>query len=311
MNNKPVDHDDPWVRAYRDASAHDERQPDPSVGDAVRAHARMLAQAHAAQAPVAEQPERMTGVAANARRWKLSMLGSLAVLGLVGLLVLQFDQGSTPQEKELVRGPVVAAQADAGKSASTAALGASPVTRSARPTQPAPTAPPAPPAQSAQSVQPAQALQAEQPPQARQDGAADKATVPHAETRIAAEADAAATAPAAIERSRMAIGRAGSGVVDAENDLHQLAAAGRWRAFTQRLAEGAPIDIRDARGRTPLMQAAAAGQRQMVQHLLEAGADPALVDHTGKTARQLAIDAGRVDVVPLLPADNQAGQIGR
>ncbi len=308
MKHEPDGNNDSWVRAYREASALDERRPDPSVGDAVRTHARLLSHAQVTQRADAVKPDRMAGVAANAGRWKLSMLGSLAVVGLVGLLVLQFDQVGSPQEKDLVHGSGVLRSAGTDKTV-IADHAVRPANDSAKPvTRDTQVAQPAEHAQAAQPPAPAPAP-APAPPTMRKSAA--KASVSEAEPRAAAEADAAPGAPAAMESSRMAAARPVPGAIDADNDMHRLAAEGRWNAFAQRLAQGVPIDIRDARGRTPLMQAAAAGQRQMVQRLLQAGAEPTLMDLAGKTARQLAIDAGQADVVRLLPSDAQAGQIGR
>ena len=88
MINDPSGSGDPWLQAYRQASEQDPRRPNPSVGDAVRAHARMLAQPQADQSPVSPEPDRRAGEAANAGSWRWSMLGGLAVIGLVGLLVV-------------------------------------------------------------------------------------------------------------------------------------------------------------------------------------------------------------------------------
>ncbi len=97
------ENEDELVLRYQEASAADPRRPADSVREAVRAHAQMLAGAR-------QQDAGNTGAlagppvpAANQSRWKMSMLASVAVLGLAGLLVLQMDRG-TPQEKELVSG---------------------------------------------------------------------------------------------------------------------------------------------------------------------------------------------------------------
>ncbi len=95
---------DELTERYREASAQDTRRPGAHVRDAVRAHAQMViatgkAQgAHAAAGPVPTQTP-----AANQSRWKISALASLALVGLTGLLVLQFDRG-TDEEKDLAFG---------------------------------------------------------------------------------------------------------------------------------------------------------------------------------------------------------------
>jgi hypothetical protein len=43
---------------------------------------------------------------ANHPHWKTSLLASIAVIGLAGMLFLQFDRGM-PQEQDLVRGQPV------------------------------------------------------------------------------------------------------------------------------------------------------------------------------------------------------------
>jgi hypothetical protein len=89
---------DELTRRYHEASAQDTRSPGVHVRDAVRAHAQAVLDGKApAQAALPQVP------AANQSRWKLSLLASIALVGLTGLLVLQFERG-TPEEKELVAG---------------------------------------------------------------------------------------------------------------------------------------------------------------------------------------------------------------
>ena len=93
--------DDELVRRYREASAQEDARPGAQVRDAVRAHAQMLAAAAAtAPSPTAAAPTR---AAANQPRWKISALATVAVVGLAGLLMLQFERG-TPEEKEIAYG---------------------------------------------------------------------------------------------------------------------------------------------------------------------------------------------------------------
>ncbi len=94
--NRPDDND-ALIRRYREAGAQDERRPSPHVREAVRAHAEMiLASKRNSLAPP-------PAPAANQSRWKLSMLASIALAGLTGLLVLQFDRG-TEHEQETALG---------------------------------------------------------------------------------------------------------------------------------------------------------------------------------------------------------------
>ena len=91
--------DDELVRRYHEASEQEGARPGAHVREAVRAHAQMVAAAHTAAAtpaPAAPAPAR---TAANQARWKISALATLAVVGLTGLLMLQFERG-TPEERD-------------------------------------------------------------------------------------------------------------------------------------------------------------------------------------------------------------------
>lgn len=93
--------DDDLVRRYREASAQEDARPGAQVREAVRAHAQMLAAAAAmAPSPTSAAPSR---AAANQPRWKISALATVAVVGLAGLLMLQFERG-TPEEQEIAYG---------------------------------------------------------------------------------------------------------------------------------------------------------------------------------------------------------------
>ena len=90
--------EDRLLRRYHEANALDDARPGPALREAVLAHARSVA---AAQKDGASSKGRQP--ASNDPSWTLRALGSLAVLGLVGLLVLQFDRGS-PEEREAAFG---------------------------------------------------------------------------------------------------------------------------------------------------------------------------------------------------------------
>ena len=108
MSDHPTPHpDDRLLQRYQEANTLDTARPDPALRERVLAQARAQAALNA-QAPAIPR----IGKAANDSVWTLRALGSLAVLGLVGLLALQFDRG-TPEEREAAfgtapRAPVVA-----------------------------------------------------------------------------------------------------------------------------------------------------------------------------------------------------------
>ena len=96
---------DPLLQRYREACQQDTRRPSPQVREAVLAHARMV------MTPSNQTPQ-PRAAAANETRWKLSLLASVAVLGLTTLLVLQFDSSSVPgtvanQERQVASAPAL------------------------------------------------------------------------------------------------------------------------------------------------------------------------------------------------------------
>ncbi|PTT17136.1 hypothetical protein DBR12_18885, partial [Acidovorax sp. HMWF029] len=90
--------DDELVRRYHEASEQEGARPGAQVREAVRAHAQMVATA-AAEAAAAASAAPVAIPAANQARWKISALATLAVVGLTGLLMLQFERG-TPEERD-------------------------------------------------------------------------------------------------------------------------------------------------------------------------------------------------------------------
>ncbi len=120
---RPDDHDDLLLR-YREANAEDTHRPGAHVREAVRAHAEMMmapplvaSRAFGGALPLSSpegaelarggpsrrSPPGGAAAAANQSRWKISLLAGVALAGLTGLLVLQFDRG-TPEEQEAVYG---------------------------------------------------------------------------------------------------------------------------------------------------------------------------------------------------------------
>lgn len=128
--------DDELVERYREASAQETARPGAQVRDAVRAHAQMLA---AAPLPASPAPRQ---AAANQSHWKISALATVAVVGLTGLLLLQFQRG-TPEEQEIAYGqrraaPSAGVQAPAAPPPAPAATPAAPQAALPEPAAPAP-----------------------------------------------------------------------------------------------------------------------------------------------------------------------------
>ncbi|MEO8390639.1 ankyrin repeat domain-containing protein [Polaromonas sp.] len=179
-------HSDELLQRYREASADDTRRPGTHVRDAVRAHAQMVIEAgKAKETGTAETTQTRTKApAANQSRWKISALASLALAGLTGLLVLQFDRGND-EEKDLVFGqPSVSAPPSASSTPSSAPSSA-----------PSSTSSPAPPAPSTGST-PAAAPASPAPGLPQSPRQADKARAEAAESAAGQTSKAPAT-PAA------------------------------------------------------------------------------------------------------------------
>ena len=89
-------------------------------------------------------------------------------------------------------------------------------------------------------------------------------------------------------------------------DLHAFAARGDVARLARAISAGAPVDLRDAQGRTPLHVAAAAGHLFVVMLVLSKGADIEARDERQRTPLHLAADgdpereAERFQVVKLL-----------
>ncbi|MES2950386.1 MAG: ankyrin repeat domain-containing protein [Pseudomonadota bacterium] len=92
---------DELLERYADAVAQDPRRPSERVRNAARAHAQMLRDqvAEVARASGGKPATR----AANQPQWTLSLVASLAVVGLAGLLYLQIDRGA-PEDREVALG---------------------------------------------------------------------------------------------------------------------------------------------------------------------------------------------------------------
>lgn len=329
---------DELTERYRQASAQDTRRPGAHVREAVRAHAQMVVAAGQAQGTVPEA--KTTAPAANQSRWKISALASIALAGLTGLLVLQFDRGSD-EEKDLAFGqPSVSAPPAVQAPAPAAAPAAVPATRAPQPEVRAkagadnspPSALEAPakpvtekPAPQRAAPEPAAKAEAEtaqtlggaaSPAVASPPAAAPPPPAPaiaqdsagFARSARPAEAPAPRSAPAAgqgLEKSAAparALRAEAAGSLGLAGALQQSARAGDLQQLERLLQQGAPLNAADAAGRTPLVLAVMQGHTAVVQRLLAAGANTALIDKDGLNALQHARRLGFDGIAHLIEA---------
>lgn len=305
---------DRLLQRYREANALDDARPAHQLRDAVLARARE-------QSTLGTQtitPSQRNTAAANDRTWTLRALGSLAALGLVGLLVLQFDQG-TPDEREVAFGPpplpsapsVVQTPAPEGMTTAPDAAEAPAMARGSDSRTDAASAPKRP--------APAASQKSESAPSSTADNqVAAPPPVPAPAPKLeqqAPEANADLSPPASLaERSRAAapsMARQAPPTASAEAPqaaaealpvpaLLRAAQAGDLAMAREAIARGDDFNATDVNGRTALMAAAARGDLAMVRLLLDAGADTTRTDRNGLTAADLARQAGHDQVLDLL-----------
>ncbi|APW36062.1 hypothetical protein RD110_01605 [Rhodoferax koreense] len=329
---------DPWLepepaadellRRYHQASAADPRRPASHVRDAVRAHANAVLAAGPATAPAKVAAAAASAVparpAANLSRWKLSLLASVALAGLTGLLVLQFDREPT-ETRTRVLGEAAAPATPAQTMAPTAPVA---------PAEPAPRAAPAPAlrsekkqsevARTPKPAAPPTTAQAQAQAQAdgvaaQQKSAAAELAPPPPEPAPSAmpapeQATAAPVAPSALSHTPLAneMSRDDEGdpqqprraalisTLPLASALQEAARTGRASQINRLLARGAPLDAADPAGHTPLMLATIHNHAAVVQRLLAAGAKVGLVDRRGMTALQHARQLKRERIAELI-----------
>lgn len=305
---------DRLLQRYREANAMDEARPAPRVRDTVLARARE--QSTKGTLPIPPQQQRTD--AANDRTWTLRALGTLAALGLVGLLVLQFDQG-TPDEREVAFGPPpLPSVPGVALTPATEGIGKAPeagedpaMTRGSDQGEEAAAAPKRPAPAASQKSEPAR------PPAPDKQVAAPPpvaAPAPRLE-RQAPETNADLSPPASLaDRSRAAapsMARQAPPTASAEAPqaaaeaspvpaLLRAAQTGDLAMAREAVARGDDLNAADMNGRTALMAAAARGDLAMVRLLLDAGADATRTDRNGLTAADLAQQAGHDQVLDLL-----------
>jgi hypothetical protein len=311
---------DELLARYREASKLDDARPGAQVRAAVLAHARSVAAAPAQEIDAAQG--RLAGAtgkpgqreAGNHPNWRQQALGSLAVVGLVGLLFLQFERG-TPEEREIALGggsgpAVVPAPRPAPEAAAPAARVDAPVTSPATP--PATPAVPALPSTATtappRAVRTVPAAKATQPAPATAPAATDSALA-GTRSEAGALADAAplakAQAPspeppqlrspeplrsAAEPRERAPAAAAqvfGQGRLPGPTTTPAAAAEAAPPAASRRAAP-APAALGQA-----LRHAAQRGDLAQIEALLQQGAPLEANDEAGRNALLLAVLAGQ------------------
>ena len=304
--NEPVSRDELSQR-YHEASAQDPRRPDPRVREAVRDHARMVIGARQRLQPHSGAP---SPAPANQARWKVSMLASLALLGLTGLLVLQFDRG-TPQEQEIVAGAPLAQRPAAPQAPAPALVAPAPTAArdtgasvSAAVAKSAPAVPgkavPDPPAMERQAPGQADASPGVAARGVRKDQSAPSAPLADPPPSPAAGSGALSAAAPAKLADLSAANRAAPPSAELAVGLHEAARTGRLSELDRLLALGARIDATDASGRTALMLAVINDHPDTVRRLLGIGANAALRDREGLTALQHARRLGLERIAGLI-----------
>ena len=326
------DPSDELLARYREASAADPRVPAQRVRVAVRAHAQMVADAGQQTGPAVTPHRIQPPPAANESRWKMSALASVAVLGLAGLLVLQFEHGS-PEQKDVALGvpaarqepPQPAPQKQTRVAAANPAAGRAEPPLAAAPAIPEPSrstkaAAPAADAdlaraprvfpgtsstkQSAVAAPPivADANSAAAPVEARAPAASgtESNRPPRTVTLAGAQEKGDNQSPALLRSLRERAPAAASPSPSA--GLHAAARNGDLAQVDRLLAQGASLNAPDAAGRTPLILATMQGHVDVVRHLLAAGANPALLDREGLDALQHARRQGLKQIGQLLEA---------
>jgi hypothetical protein len=306
MSRPPTDpldpRDDALLLRYQEANALDGSRPSAALREAVLAHARLQA---TAQPTPAVAPK----MAANDRQWKLRALASVAVLGLVGLLVMQFERG-TPQEQEMALGvpsprtdapsaarqgvpakpeaqpsadttaghvaePAAVAKASTPQTAPPSIASPAPAPPSSAPTRPAPMAKAMPPV-SAEAPEAATAI-APMKPTERLDAEA-MARAETAPNRDAAPAMAQAEAPAPMAQAPSA--------APTRSALGESRKAAR-RAMDTESQSGTARDFASPQ-LPPLHGAVAEGGLDRLQSLLAQGVEINARDSLGRTALMVA-----------------------
>ena len=289
---------DELLERYADAVAQDPRRPADRVRNAARAHAQMLRdQAAALHRVESDAPPKPV---ANQPQWTLSLVASLAVVGLAGLLYLQMDRG-TPEVRETALGTATRRDAPAPPAPSAAPSARTDTAQASPPEQPAPALEahkrpsektlPATPAK-APAVATRQEMSPSPPTVPLEDSAQTMANAATARAYSAptAEADAA---PRSVSKAADQVASAGA-VGDAKSgasvDPHGRGATPAMPAAAA--PPGTPRRARemDAGTATALfLEAVRAGRVETMQKLLAQGVAINARDDRGNTALMVAV----------------------
>jgi len=329
MNDVPPKQDlpDELDERYRRASGLDPSRPSESVRRAVLEHAAQLAAQRAAKSPslIAGKIDSRRP-AANRRRWRPAIFGTLAAAALAGLLITprfltppapssapagaaspplaQVSQPTAPANPPApaptpVVGPSRQHDVSAETSSDAAMTEGQPVGRAARAESMAKLAPrsvggsrtelEAKPREFAGNSAP-QTAAAPTPVIAAQNVAPSARSVTGARDAAAvAMPQAAAPRPPAAMPAPSPPALALARPMDTAAALRQAAEIGDMPALRALLGGQVDIDARDSGGRTALMLAILHGQSGAVDALLARGADPNAADALGTTPLQAAL----------------------
>jgi hypothetical protein len=118
---------DELQQLYHQANAFDERRPPDRVRHAVLAHAQMLQDAKA-RAPAKSLPSKPSA-SANSSYWKMSLVASLLLAPLIGLLLVSLNERSLPEAEKVASSTKPIVEARSGVTSGAAVVVAAAPTR--------------------------------------------------------------------------------------------------------------------------------------------------------------------------------------
>ena len=291
-------HDKELLERYKRASDRAPATPSDAVRAAILAEGRRIAEQRANSA--SQQPFDVSRRAANDSRWKITAFGTAGAALVAALLF-------APRLWENSRGPALQTSSAPVQSNTPAAPPAI-----AESTAPPASAKAAPKPESLRPLQQdRQGSLAELAPAEKARGEKKYAQGP-AETASSTAAGAPSASATGSDQSDVSANRVRSARAKAEPSKLLLAAASGDTLKVQALMDqGAALNERDERGRTPLMLAVIDGRREVVRLLLDRGADPNAADHSGRTPLQMARQANSREIVTMLEQSGARPDVGK